>query len=99
MSDQTLPEGLTPLLLTLDQTAAAMQISRSEVKRMIALGKIPRVKIGRMVRVAVGDIEDWIDRNRKYDMLTISTNVVALRRRRPPTDRVERLRDIIRVAR
>jgi excisionase family DNA binding protein len=81
-----LPDGMTPLLVTTAQAATLLQISAAEVTRMVRDSKIPVVRYGRLVRIAVGDLEDWIDRNRKYEISAISENVVALRRRKPSTD-------------
>jgi excisionase family DNA binding protein len=44
---------LPPVLLSPDEAAKALGVSRSTVKRMIASGELPATKIGRLTRVDV----------------------------------------------
>jgi excisionase family DNA binding protein len=51
-------------LLTVDETADWLNISKPTLWRMIRRGEIPFVKIGqRNVRIKVTDIENYINKN------------------------------------
>ena len=57
----SLPDG--PLLLTAEETAALLGISRSALYRMDARGDIPRpVRIGRMTRWSRLEVIRWVER-------------------------------------
>lgn len=50
----------SPILITLQQAAARMAISRRTLERLIAAGEFPApLKLGRSSRVAVEDIETY----------------------------------------
>lgn len=49
------------LLLTPKQAAEALSISARKLWGMTASGEIKHLKIGRLVRYSVRDIEEWID--------------------------------------
>jgi excisionase family DNA binding protein len=51
---------LPELMATLDEVAAAMKVSKSTVKRLIAEGTLPSVLIGRCRRVRWRDLEEHI---------------------------------------
>lgn len=44
-------------LLTIPEVAAALRISERTVKRMLAAGTLPRVRIGRAVRIRRTDVQ------------------------------------------
>jgi excisionase family DNA binding protein len=51
------------MLMTIDQAAAALAVSRRTVARWIAAGTIPSVRLpGRLVRVTVRDVQALIKR-------------------------------------
>jgi excisionase family DNA binding protein len=53
----------TPGLLTLPEVAAELRLSERQVRRLIALGKIPAVRLGdpgASIRVAREDLERWL---------------------------------------
>jgi excisionase family DNA binding protein len=56
-------EGKT--LLTVDETAARLGIGRSHAYEFILRGEIQSVKIGRSRRIAVADLEAFIERLRE----------------------------------
>jgi excisionase family DNA binding protein len=47
-------------LLTLDQVAQAMQVSRRTVERLIGSGQIRPVKVGRQTRVTPSEYDAFI---------------------------------------
>ncbi|MEV6925494.1 helix-turn-helix domain-containing protein [Dactylosporangium sp. NPDC051485] len=49
------------LLLTVDEVATALRLSKSYVKKLIAAGAIPSVKVGRSRRVRFGDLKSYVD--------------------------------------
>jgi excisionase family DNA binding protein len=53
------------VLLTIDEAAALLAVSRSMVKRLIASGQIPAFKVGEVaVRVPTAGIEAYLSRRR-----------------------------------
>jgi excisionase family DNA binding protein len=52
------------LLLSLDQAAAALSLSRRTVQTLIYSAELPSVKVGRSRRVAVADLHAYVDRLR-----------------------------------
>jgi excisionase family DNA binding protein len=52
-------------LLTCDEVASRLGVHVATVRRLIRRGELPRVVIGRAVRVAAGDVEDLITRSRE----------------------------------
>jgi excisionase family DNA binding protein len=55
-------QGPLRLLLTVNQAAERLTISRSETNRMIRRGLIPVVKIGRLTRIRPEALETFVDR-------------------------------------
>ncbi len=56
MHDQTLP-----LLLKAEEAARMLSLGRSKVFEMLATGELPRVRIGRSVRIRRVDLEKWVE--------------------------------------
>jgi putative molybdopterin biosynthesis protein len=54
----------TESLLTAEEVANVLRVSRSKVYSMMRLKEIPTVTIGKNVRVCKCDLEDFIQRNR-----------------------------------
>lgn len=52
------------LLLTVNEVAEQLRLGRPTVYRLIAMGEIPVVKIGRATRVAAADLERFVQRLR-----------------------------------
>ena len=48
------------LLLTADEVSARLRISEAQVRVMMRAGALPVVKIGRLVRVPVADLHEWV---------------------------------------
>ena len=55
----------TLLLLKPPQAAEALGISPRKLWSLTACGSIPHIRVGRCVRYAPGDLERWIDAQRK----------------------------------
>ena len=55
----------TPLLITLEQAAQRLAISRRTLERLIAAGEFPSpLKLGRSSRVAVQDVDGYCEQLR-----------------------------------
>jgi excisionase family DNA binding protein len=54
-----------PLLVTRDEGADMLGISKRKLWSLTAGGEIPSVKIGKSVRYAVVDLRAWVDKLRK----------------------------------
>lgn len=54
-------------LLTCDEVARALHVSRRTVAKLAAEGDLPRVKIGRAARFRPRDVEALIDKGLKHD--------------------------------
>lgn len=50
------------LLLTVEQAAKMCQISRGLAYELIARGELPAVRLGRVIRIPRGGLEQWIER-------------------------------------
>ena len=50
------------ILLSTDEAATAIGVSRSKVYELIASGAIPSVRIGASVRVPVEQLKAWIEK-------------------------------------
>lgn len=51
---------MTPRLLTLDDAANLLGVSRSTVERLIRAGRLPVVRIGRLVRIDEADLRPFV---------------------------------------
>lgn len=51
-------------LVTLREAASYMSCSRRHIERLLARGELPRVELGRAVRVAVSDLDQYIEVHR-----------------------------------
>jgi excisionase family DNA binding protein len=51
------------LLLSADELAEQLRVSRSKAYQLMRCGEIPTVKMGRSVRVRQRDIDEYIQRN------------------------------------
>ncbi|MGH9896253.1 MAG: helix-turn-helix domain-containing protein, partial [bacterium] len=60
------PEGMwldcERLLFTLPEAAKALGVATRTVRRLIERGELPKVKVGRCVRVPVGAVQAWVDK-------------------------------------
>jgi excisionase family DNA binding protein len=59
------PEKSAALLLTPKQTALALAMSPRTLWGLTANGEIPHLKIGRLVRYSVEELQRWIKTRRK----------------------------------
>lgn len=50
-----------PLLISLEETARLLRISRGKAYAMAATGDLPVVRMGRSVRVRRDRLEAWLD--------------------------------------
>jgi excisionase family DNA binding protein len=50
-----------PLLLTVDQAAEQLQISRARLYQLLSQGAIRSVHIGRLHRIRAEDLKEYID--------------------------------------
>jgi len=53
-------DGATPRLLRIEEIAERLAVSRSMAWKLIALGHLRSVRIGRAVRVRPQDLEDYV---------------------------------------
>jgi excisionase family DNA binding protein len=51
---------MEPLLLRAGEVAKLLELGRSKVFAMLAVGELPVIRIGRSVRVPRAALEDWI---------------------------------------
>ena len=48
------------LLLTVPETAKLLRISRNLAYELVARGELPAVRLGRVIRIPRGALDDWI---------------------------------------
>lgn len=51
-----------PLLLTVDEAAALLRISRNATYMLIRQHRLPHVRMGRTIRIPAARLREWIDR-------------------------------------
>jgi excisionase family DNA binding protein len=52
-------------LLSIEESAAYLSLSKREVYNMIARGELPAVSHGRRKMLDILDLDQWIDRNKR----------------------------------
>jgi excisionase family DNA binding protein len=52
--------GLEPVLLTVDETASLLRISRNLAYELIAQNRLPHIRLGRRILVPRRGLETWI---------------------------------------
>ncbi len=50
-----------PLLLTLDEAARSLSMSKRTVEDLVYRGDLPSVRVGRCRRIAAQDLADYVD--------------------------------------
>ena len=50
-------------LLTLDEVAQVLKVSKRTAEQLVASGQLPTTKIGRLTRVTTGVVRDFIARS------------------------------------
>ena len=53
-----------PHLMTIEEVAAYLRLSKDTVYRMAQSGRIPASKVGTQWRFRQDDVDDWLDENR-----------------------------------
>lgn len=53
-----------PQLLTIEEAAARLSVSIRNIRHQIYRRQLPIVKVGRLVRIDAGDLEEFIERGR-----------------------------------
>jgi excisionase family DNA binding protein len=66
VNEQSMPDSpekaeKVKLLLSPEEAANALSLSKAQVYKLLALGVIRSLKIGRTRRIPVKALEDWID--------------------------------------
>ena len=51
-----------PILLTVPETARLLRISRNLAYDLVARGELPAVRLGRVIRIPRGELDDWLER-------------------------------------
>jgi len=49
-----------PLLLSIEQTAKSLHVCRAQVYKLIYYAGLPSIKIGKLRRVVVSDLHQWV---------------------------------------
>jgi excisionase family DNA binding protein len=61
-SDARTSSSTPPLLLTVRQVEAALQLGRTRTYELLRSGQLPTLRVGRLIRVSRVALEDWIAR-------------------------------------
>lgn len=56
----SLADDISPLLLSVEEAAAKIRISRAQMYRIIALGQIETCKVGYLRRIKLSALEEYI---------------------------------------
>lgn len=52
----------SPLLLTIEESADRLRIKRSKLYQLVATGELKSIKVGRLRRILVRDLEAFVER-------------------------------------
>jgi excisionase family DNA binding protein len=63
-------------LLTLDEAAIILNVSKSWVENQIRLGRLRKTKLGKIIRIEPSDLRAFIDQHKAR---TVEENVTTLR--------------------
>lgn len=55
------------MLFTVKGSAAAAKVSPSKIRNLLRRGDLPRIRIGRCVRIAETDLKKYIDEHRSTE--------------------------------
>ena len=55
---------VVPKLLTIDELAERLGVTRRHIRRLVQERKVPFLKVGRFVRFDPAAISDWLDQSR-----------------------------------
>lgn len=58
-------QSTEPLLLSVDQTAKALNVCRAQVYKLMYYSGLPSIKVGKSRRVAVSDLRQWVARQER----------------------------------
>ena len=58
-------EAVQPLLLTIPQVAALLNLGRTKVYELIDREQLPVVRFGRAVRVSLAALQTWLEQHEK----------------------------------
>jgi excisionase family DNA binding protein len=61
-SDQLTSSSVAPMLLTVRQVEAALQLGRTRTYELLRSGQLPTLRVGRLIRVSRVALEEWIAR-------------------------------------
>jgi excisionase family DNA binding protein len=61
-SDQLTSTSVAPMLLTVRQVEAALQLGRTRTYELLRSGQLPALRVGRLIRVSRVALEEWIAR-------------------------------------
>ena len=50
------------LLLSPDETCEVLGVKRSKLFKMLDTGEIPSIKVGRLRRIPVASLQEWVER-------------------------------------
>lgn len=56
--------AVAPQLLTMDQLAERLGVTRRHVRRLVAERRVPFLRVGRFIRFDPSEITGWLDANR-----------------------------------
>lgn len=56
--------AVVPQLLTMDELAERLNVTRRHVRRLVAERRVPFLKIGKFVRFDAAEVGAWLDSNR-----------------------------------
>jgi excisionase family DNA binding protein len=52
-----------PQLLTMDEFAERLGVTRRHLRRLVAERRVPFVRVGRFIRFQPAEVSDWLSRN------------------------------------
>ena len=66
------PLSLEPLLVTVEEAARRLCVGRTLLYQQVRRGALPSVRVGRCRRIAVADLERYVEHLRDHNRRTFS---------------------------
>lgn len=62
--------ALLPLVLTTDQAAVLLQISRDQCSKLCRTGQLPSFKVGKLHRIRREDLKEYMEQQTNFERKT-----------------------------
>ena len=79
-------------LLSVAETATRLRVSEKTIRRLIARGELPALRVGSQIRIDVADLERWLHGEKDEETVTRLEQDILAAHERGDAGELERLR-------